>query len=132
MLYQSLLHGKVTQLYTYIHSLVLYYFPVLFITGFECSSLCYTFRILLFIHSKCYSLHHPSPNSQLVPLLPFSLLATTGLLSVSVSLFLFCRWVRLCHILDSTYSGDVHYRVFSCVVGRRFCYDQCIFLAKLY
>ena len=32
-------------------------------------------------------------------------LATTSLFSVSGSLFLFCRWVRVCHILDSTSKG---------------------------
>ena len=36
------------------------------------------------------------------PSMPRSL-ATTSLFSVSVSLFLFHRWVYLCHILDPTY-----------------------------
>ena len=61
-------------------------------------------RISLLIHSKCNSLHLLTPNSPSIPLpfpSPFPL-ATTSLFS-SVSLFLFCREVRLCHILDSTY-----------------------------
>ena len=54
-------------------------------------------RISLLNLSKCNSLHlltlnSPSPSS----------LATTSLLSMSVSLFPFCRQGDLCHILDST------------------------------
>ena len=55
------------------------------------------------MHSIYASLHLLTPNSQSVPLPPLSCLATTSLFSVSVSLFLFCRWVHLCRILDSTY-----------------------------
>ena len=53
-------------------------------------------RTSLLIHSRCNSLHLPTPNSLSIPLLPPSPLATT-------SLFLFCRQVHLCHILDSTH-----------------------------
>ena len=52
--------------------------------------------------SKFNSLHLltqiPSPLLSLS-----SPLTATGLFSMSVSLFLFCRLVHLCHILDSTY-----------------------------
>ena len=60
-------------------------------------------RTSLLIHSKCNSLHLPTPNSPPTILPPPSLLATTSLFSTSVSLFLFCRYIHLCYILDSTY-----------------------------
>ena len=53
---------------------------------------------LLFIHPKCNSLF-TAPDPSLSLLHP---LATPGLSSTSVSLFLFCLWVHLCHVLDST------------------------------
>ena len=40
---------------------------------------------------------------QCVPLLHLSPLVTIHLFSMSVSLFLFCEQVHLCHTLDSTY-----------------------------
>ena len=43
------------------------------------------------------------PNSHSIPPLPPSHLSTASLFSMSVSLFLFCKYVNLCHILDSTY-----------------------------
>ena len=57
-------------------------------------------RTSLLIHSKCNSLHLLTSNSQSIPFLP---LATTNLFYMSVNLFLFSRYVNLCHILDSTY-----------------------------
>ena len=61
-------------------------------------------RPCFFIHPIHNSLHLLIPNSQSFPppLTPPPL-ATTSLFSMSVSLFLFCRYVHLCHILDSTY-----------------------------
>ena len=57
-------------------------------------------RTSLFIHSKCNSFPCINPKFPVHPT-PFpSLLTTTCLFSMSVSLFLFCRQVRLCHILD--------------------------------
>ena len=69
----------------------------------EYSSLCYTagpccLSILYIVICICSS---QIPNSSL-PNSP-SLLATTSLFSMSVSLFLFHKYVHLCHILDSTY-----------------------------
>ena len=58
-------------------------------------------RTSLLIHSKCHRLHLRPPSSRFIQLPPPSL-AATGLLSMSVSLFLLCRLVHLCHILDST------------------------------
>ena len=46
-----------------------------------------------------YQPQTPSPSLSLPP----SPLATTSLFSMSVSLFLFCRQVHLCHILGSTH-----------------------------
>ena len=57
---------------------------------------------LLFAHPIYNSLHLLIPNYQSF-LPPPSSLATTSLFSMSVSQFLFCRYVHLCHILDSTY-----------------------------
>lgn len=58
-------------------------------------------RTLLSIHSLYHSWHLLTPNSQSIPSPVPS--ATTSLSSMSVSLFLFCRQVHLCHILDNTY-----------------------------
>ena len=50
------------------------------------------------------SLHLPTPNPLSIPLPSHPLpLAITSLFSISVSLFLFCRYIQLCNILDSTY-----------------------------
>ena len=58
-------------------------------------------RAWLFIHSIYNSLHLLIPNPQSIPSpTPTSLLATS-LSSMSVSLFLFLRWVHSYHILDS-------------------------------
>ena len=57
----------------------------------EYSSLCYTVRALLFIPPKYNSLHLLIPNSQSFPLPPHSPLATTSLITMSASLFLFCK-----------------------------------------
>ena len=48
-------------------------------------------------------LHLLIPNSQSISPPPTSPLATKSLFSMSVSLFLFCSRVHLCHILGSTY-----------------------------
>ena len=55
---------------------------------------------LLFIQNN---LHLLISNSLSTPPPPHSSLATTGLFSASVSLFLFGRYVYLCYILDHTY-----------------------------
>ena len=56
----------------------------------------------LFIHSIYNSIHLLIPNCKSVTSpSPPSPLATTRLLFMSVNLFLFPRWVNLCHILDS-------------------------------
>ena len=81
--------------------------------------------ILLFIHSKCSSLHPPTANSQDVP--PFSLLAPRSLFSRSVSLFLFGRWIHLCHILDFTYKWCL--MVFVCLVLTHSVISTCIHVA---
>ena len=66
-------------------------------------------RTLLFIHIISNSLHLLIPNSQSIPTPPPAM-ATTSLFSRSVSLFLFHRYVHLCHILDST--DNWYYSVF--------------------
>ena len=83
------------------------YFYILFHCGLsraiEYSSTLYVWTLLI-ISSKCInnSLYLPTPKSQSIPLPPpISPLANTSLESMSMSLFLFCRQVYLCHILDS-------------------------------
>ena len=49
-------------------------------------------------HSKCNGSHPLTPNSQGIPLLPPPRQRKSVL-----CLFLFCRWVHLCHILGVTY-----------------------------
>ena len=61
---------------------------------------CAVGQDMLFIHSGHNSLHLLVPNSQ--PNLPFCW-QSLSLFSRSVSLFLFCRQVHLCLILDPTY-----------------------------
>ena len=55
-------------------------------------------RTLLLIYPIWTNLHLILPNSQ-----SFPPLAITGLFSIPMRLFLFCRYVHLCHILDPTY-----------------------------
>ena len=94
-------YSKVTPLY--IHICVCILFPTIFNYGLtqdiERSSLGYSRS--LFIHPVYDRLHLLSPDSRCIPL-P-SLLSNHQPVFVSVSLFLFCRWVHLCHIVDSTY-----------------------------
>ena len=80
-----------------------YSFPLWFITGYWIPFPVLYSRTLLFIQPVYKSLPLLTPNSQCIPALLSSPLATTSLFSVSGSLFLFCRYVHLCHILDSTY-----------------------------
>ena len=61
-------------------------------------SLC---RTLLFIHSKCNSLHLSTPNSQSIPRSPSFLLGNHEYVPYVCVCFCFV-WVHLCHILDST------------------------------
>ena len=60
-------------------------------------------RILLFIHSKCNSLHLPpqSPSPCFAPPL-----ATIKLFSLPVNQLVFCRYVHLCHSLAPSGLAD--------------------------
>ena len=77
--------------YTHVDILFLYSFPSWFITGYWVLFPVLYIRTVLFIYSKCNSLHLPTPNSQSIPLPPSSPLATASLFSMSMSLFLFHR-----------------------------------------
>ena len=89
MLYQFLLYGKVTQSFIHIYILFLILFSIMvYLRRVDIAS-CAAQQDLLFIHSKCNSLHLLAPNSQSIPLSVFSLLATTSLFSMPVSLLLF-------------------------------------------
>ena len=91
MLCQSLLYSKVTQFYTYIHS----FFNILFHYGLSqeigYSSLYYTVGrcclSILTVIVWVYQPQIPSPSLSLPP----APLATTSMISMSVSLFLFHR-----------------------------------------
>ena len=101
MFCQSLLYSKETQLYTYIHSFLIFFSVMVYQRMLSDNSLLLKSPYggtLLFIYSKCNSLF-VTPNPSLSLLHP---LATTSLFSPSMSLSLFCLWVHLCHILDST------------------------------
>ena len=89
-------NDPVIQLYTLYFSFIFHHVPSQ-VTGH--SSLCYTAgpHCLPILNVNSLTL-----NSQSIPLPPPLALATTSLLSLSKSLFLFCRTVPLCHILDST------------------------------
>ena len=103
MLLQFLLYSKVTQSYIYIHSFCHTVFHYVLSQEIGYSSLCYTVGPHCLSISKCNSLHLLTLNSQSIPLPPPAPLATTCLFSMSMSLLLFCKWVHLCPILDSTY-----------------------------
>ena len=87
----------------------MYLFHILFHYGLsrdtEYSSVCFTVEsCCLSIPYKYYSLFLLIPNLHSFPCSPLlSPLATTNLFSMSMSLFLFCRYVDLYHILDSTF-----------------------------
>ena len=68
MFCQFLLYSKVTQLYIYMHSFSLIIFHYVPLQVATCSSLCYTARTSLLIHSKCNTLYLLSPNAQAIPL----------------------------------------------------------------
>ena len=63
---------------------------------------------IYFIDSSVYLLIQ-IPNLSLPH--PISLLVTINLFSISVSLFLLCKQVHLCHILDSHKSNIIWYLV---------------------
>ena len=101
ILCQYLLFHWVTQFYTHIHSVLKCSFPFWF-TPWSWVYFHVLYSMTLFIHSKYNSLHLPTPNPQPIRLPPNpNLLATTNLISMSASLFLFSRSFYLCHILDS-------------------------------
>ena len=62
-------------------------------------------KIFLPFHPGYITSHLLIPNSQssFSPS-PFHLVAITSLFSMSVSLFLYCKLVSSCHILDATYN----------------------------
>ena len=86
------------QIYTFPYS-----FPLWFIPGYWIQFPVLCSRTILFIHPIYIkkSLHLLIPNCYSFP--PPALLATTSLFFMSVSLFLFCTYIHLCCILDSTY-----------------------------
>ena len=96
---QFLLYSKVTQLHIYIHSLSHILFHHIPSQVTRHSSLCCTagFHCLSTPNAIIciYQPVTPSPSHYL-PAPPWQSL-------FSMSLFLFCRWVHLCHILDSRY-----------------------------
>ena len=91
--------------YTHTHTYVyICSFPLWFnlSQASEYNSLCWTVGPCPYI-SICNNLHLLTPNSHSIPPPLPAPLVTTGRFSVSVSLFLLCRKVHLCRILDSTY-----------------------------
>ena len=94
---QFLLHSRVTQLHIYVHSFFIFFSHHGLPREIGYNSLCCTVGpCCLFILSGIVCIILPqTPSPSLSPL------ATTSLFSMSVSLFLFCRWAHLCHILDS-------------------------------
>ena len=94
LIYSVVLISAVQQsdsfIHIYIYSFLIFFSIVVYPRKLDIVPWLYS-RTLLFIHSKCNSLHLPTPNSQSIPLPPPPPLATTSLFSVSVNLFLFCR-----------------------------------------
>ena len=102
--------------YTYMYIL---FFNILFHYGLsqdnEYSSLCSTVGpcclSILNVIVCIYQPQTPTPSLSLLT----SPLANTSLFSMSLSLFLFCREVHLCRILDSTYKWYNMVFVFLCL-----------------
>ena len=109
VLCQSLLYSKVTQLYAYICFLKFFSIMVYHRSLNIVPCLCYIVGPCLSILNIIVCIYQPQTPSASLSLLP-STLATTSLISMSVSLFLFHRLVHLCHILDSIYKW--YHRVF--------------------
>ena len=90
---------------SYTHTSILFY--TLFHYGLsqdiEYGSLCYTVGPSYLPRLNVVICIYQPQTPRLSLSLPASPLATSSLLSTSVSLILFCRWVHLCHILDFTY-----------------------------
>ena len=94
----------VTQPYIYTHYF-LYYFPSWSILGDQKQVPMLYSRTLLFIHSKCNSFCLLTPSSHTIQQshsLPLLLVNHKVFFLLCLSLFLFCRQVHLCLILDST------------------------------
>ena len=77
--------------HTYIHILFHMFSSAIFYDWIRFPVLYH--RISLLIHSKCNSLHLLISNSQFIPLPSPYPLTTTSLFSMSVNLFLFCRFI---------------------------------------
>ena len=76
MLSQSLLYSQETQVYTHMHSFFIF-FSIMVYYKIWSTVPCAIQWDLLFTHSKCNSLHLPTPNSQYTPLSSPFLLETT-------------------------------------------------------
>ena len=90
-----------THTYIYIHIIFKYSFLYDLSKDTEYDSLCYTLGPCLSILNVMVCIYQPQTPSPSFSLL--LLLVTTSLISMTVSLFLFCRQVHLCHMLDYTY-----------------------------
>ena len=125
MLCQFLLYSKATHSFLILFSIMVYPRRLDILPCADSST-------LLSILSKCNNLHLLTSDSQSIPLSPPSPLATTSLFSMSVSLFLFCRWVNLCRILDSTYKWHCMVLVFLFLSSLSMIISSCIQVATNY
>ena len=101
-----MLYSKVTQLYI----IIFWNFPLWFIIGYWVWFPVLYSRTLLFIHPMfafaspvSWVLEVQLISNSCPSLLCPSLHCSTSLFSIPMSLFLFHRYVHLCHILDSTH-----------------------------
>ena len=99
---QFLLYSKVTQSYLYIYTLFLISSFIMFYHKWLDIVFCTMKQELILSHSKCNGLHLLAPESQSIPLPSLPLSNHQSICYVYVSV-LFCRYVHLCNILDSTY-----------------------------
>ena len=103
MVCSSLLYSQVTQVHTYRHPFFCCCFYLIFHYGLshDIEYSCLSDTVGPCCLSILYSLPaHPKFSMVFLP--NRALLAITRLFSASVSLFLFCRGDRLCHILEPT------------------------------
>ena len=96
---QQQLYSKVTQFYTQALFKMIFHYGLSQEIGH--SYLCYTVGPCLSFLNVTVCIYQPQISSLSLSL-PFPTLATTSLISTSVSLFLFGRQVHLCYILNST------------------------------
>ena len=95
-----MLYSKVTQLYSYVHSFFIFFSIVAYHTILNIVP-CVITETCFLIHSKCNSLHLPTPNSQSISLPAPLLLGNYK--------SVLCFFFNLLHLVDHITSSAANY-----------------------